>query len=325
MRNRCHDYFRAAKPTAPLPPELPGGAPSAFEVVEQGERLAGALDAVERLPRAQRTALVGRELEGRSYEELALRQATTVSAVKSLLHRARATLAHQASLPAFVTPLVARLARVRPGQIAMGMIAEHATGAAAIATIALAGTSALGSLHAPGPPAAPTAAQSQAALVAAAQQPRQTPPPGARSTRRAACSTQDAEYSHCPPTVAVLRRGAAAPRPASTPRSARGTARRQLQHRGEGAGGGRGAGGHPWRVGARRGDVRRVCRAYPDEPDKRRCAWRVGARFRDERGVCRAYADKLPLRPPPRSPSERQRPWSRERPDRRHSLPSMRQ
>ena len=37
VRNRCHDYFRAAKPTAPLPPELPGGAPSAFEVVEQGD------------------------------------------------------------------------------------------------------------------------------------------------------------------------------------------------------------------------------------------------------------------------------------------------
>ena len=201
VRNRCHDYFRAAKPTAPLPPELPGGAPSAFEVVEQGERLAGALDAVERLPRAQRTALVGRELEGRSYEELAHRQATTVAAVKSLLHRARATLAHQASLPAFVTPLVARLARVRPGQIAMGMVAEHATGAAAIATIALAGTSALGSLHAPGPPAAPTSAQSQAALVAAAHQPRQTPPPVRAKHAPGGCSTQDAEYSHCPPTV----------------------------------------------------------------------------------------------------------------------------
>jgi RNA polymerase sigma factor (sigma-70 family) len=200
VRNRCHDYFRAAKPTAPLPPELPGGAPSAFEVVEQGERLAGALDAVERLPRAQRTALVGRELEGRSYEELARRQATSVSAVKSLLHRARATLAHQASLPAFVAPLVARVARVRPGQIAMGMIAEHATGAAAIATIALAGTSALGSLHVPRPPAAPTSAQSQAALSAVAHQPRPAPssPVPAKHTHRG-CNTQDAEYSHCEP------------------------------------------------------------------------------------------------------------------------------
>jgi RNA polymerase sigma factor (sigma-70 family) len=198
VRNRCHDYFRAAKPTAPLPSELPGGAPSAFEVVEQGERLAGALDAVERLPRAQRTALVGRELEGRSYEELAHRQATTVAAVKSLLHRARATLAHQASLPAFVTPLVARLARVRPGHA--GMIAEHATGAAAIATIALAGTSALGSLHAPGPPAAPTSAQSQAALVAVAHQPRSTNPPTRPEHPSSGCTeTQDAEYSHCDP------------------------------------------------------------------------------------------------------------------------------
>jgi RNA polymerase sigma factor (sigma-70 family) len=213
VRNRCHDYFRAAKPTAPLPPELPGGVPSAFEVVEQGERLAGAIDAVERLPHAQRTALVGRELEGRSYEELALRQATTVSAVKSLLHRARATLAHQASLPAFVTPLVARLARVRPGQIAMGMIAEHATGAAAIATIALAGTSALGSLHAPGPPAAPTAAQSQAALTAVASERPPVLPPTREKRHASGCDTQDAEYSHCDPAPLQL----AAPR---APRSA---------------------------------------------------------------------------------------------------------
>ena len=240
VRNRCHDYFRAAKPTAPLPPELPGGAPSAFEVVEQGERLAGALDAVERLPRAQRTALVGRELEGRSYEELAHRQATTVAAVKSLLHRARATLAHQASLPAFVTPLVARLARVRPGQIAMGMVAEHATGAAAIATIALAGTSALGSLHAPGPPAAPTSAQSQAALVAAAHQPRQTPPPVRAKDAPGGCSTQDAEYAHCPPAVpsfAVAPRagGAGADAAAVRPVALAALRGAQLHHRGEGS------------------------------------------------------------------------------------------
>jgi RNA polymerase sigma factor (sigma-70 family) len=176
VRNRCHDYFRAARPTAPLPPELPGGAPSAFEVVERGERLAGALDAVEALPSAQRAALVGRELEGRSYEEIALRQATTVSAVKSLLHRARATLAHSASLPAFGAPLLARLPRLRIGQLLGGLIAEQAGGAAAVATIALAGTSALGSLHVPAPPAAPTAAQSRAALVAVAHQPRTRQP-----------------------------------------------------------------------------------------------------------------------------------------------------
>jgi RNA polymerase sigma-70 factor (ECF subfamily) len=197
VRNRCHDYFRAARPTSPLPSELPGGAPSAFEVVAQGERLAGALSAVERLPSAQRTALVGRELEGRSYEELARRQATTVPAVKSLLHRARTALAHQASLPAFVAPFLGRVARVRPGQIVVGMLAEHATGAAAIATFALAGTSALGSLHAPGPPGAPTSAQSQAALVAAAHEPRSTQSPVRAKHPHGGCSTEDAEYSRC--------------------------------------------------------------------------------------------------------------------------------
>jgi RNA polymerase sigma-70 factor, ECF subfamily len=197
VRNRCHDLFRAARPTSPLPPELPGGAPSAFDVVAQGERLAGALDAVDRLPSAQRTALVGRELEGRSYEELARRQATTVPAVKSLLHRARTALAHQASVPAFVGPFVARVARVRPGQMVLGMVAEHATGAAAIATIAIAGTSALGSLHAPGPPAAPTVAQSQAALAAAARRPRPAGPPVRATHRHGGCSMQQAEYSRC--------------------------------------------------------------------------------------------------------------------------------
>jgi RNA polymerase sigma factor (sigma-70 family) len=190
VRNRCHDYFRAARPTAPLPPELPGGAPSAFEVVERAERLAGALDAVEALPSAQRAALVGRELEGRSYEEIAVRQETSVSAVKSLLHRARVTLAHGASLPAFAVPLLARLPRLRAGQVLGGLIAEQTSGAAAIATIAIAGTSALGALHAPDPPAGPTAAQSRSALVTAERGPHATAPmPKARRK-----DPLDAEY-----------------------------------------------------------------------------------------------------------------------------------
>ena len=116
-------------------------------------------------------------------------------AVKSLLHRARTALAHQASMPAFAAPLIARLARVRPGQIVLGMVAEHASGAAAIATIALAGTSALGSLHLPGPPPAPTATQSRAALTAAAHQPRPTVVRAKSSD--GGCSTLDAEYSRC--------------------------------------------------------------------------------------------------------------------------------
>ena len=194
VRNRCHDYFRATRPTAPLPPELPGGSPSALEEVERGERLAGALGAVDRLPTAQRAALLGGEFEGRTYEDIAARQSTTVAAVKSLLHRARATLAHQASLPAFAAPLIARLARVRPGQVVMGMIAEQTTGVAAIAAMALAGTNALGSIHLGASPQAPTAAQAQAALTVAAKRPAPVVAPRPRGRQ---CSTSDAEYAGC--------------------------------------------------------------------------------------------------------------------------------
>jgi RNA polymerase sigma-70 factor, ECF subfamily len=193
VRNRCHDYFRAARPTAPLPPELPGGSPSAFEEVERSERLAGALSAVDRLPTAQRAALLGRELEGRSYEDIAERQATTVGAVKSLLHRARATLAHQASLPAFAAPFIARLARIRPGQVVVGLIAEQTTGVAAIAALALAGTNALGSIHVGAAPQAPTAAQAQAALGAVPGRPAGPAP----ARQQHPCSTLDAEYAAC--------------------------------------------------------------------------------------------------------------------------------
>jgi RNA polymerase sigma factor (sigma-70 family) len=196
VRNRCHDYFRANRPTAPLPPELPGGSPSAFDEVERGERLAGALDAVDQLPTAQRAALLGRELEGRSYEDIAERQATTVAAVKSLLHRARATLAHHASLPAFAAPLIARLARIRPGQVVVGLIAEQSTGVAAIAALSLAGTNALGSIHVGPSPQAPTPAQAQSALGAAANGPsRVVAPP--RPHHRPDCSTSDVEYAGC--------------------------------------------------------------------------------------------------------------------------------
>jgi RNA polymerase sigma factor (sigma-70 family) len=191
VRNRCHDYFRASRPTTPLPPELPGGSPSAFDEVVRGERLAGALSAVDQLPTAQRAALLGRELEGRSYEDIAARQSTTVAAVKSLLHRARSTLAHQASLPAFAAPLVARFPRIRPGQVVTGLIAEQTTGVAAIAALALAGTNALGSIHVGVSPKPPTAAQAQAALSAAARQPAPSPAP---ALPERGCSTMQAEY-----------------------------------------------------------------------------------------------------------------------------------
>jgi RNA polymerase sigma factor (sigma-70 family) len=56
---------------------------------EQREDLRDVISAVQSLPVRQRDAIVMRELEGRSYEEIAARLGTSHGAVRQLLHRAR--------------------------------------------------------------------------------------------------------------------------------------------------------------------------------------------------------------------------------------------
>ncbi len=58
------------------------------------------------LPARQRDALVGHALEGRSYRELASREQTTVSAIKTLIHRARSGLAEGLPLHALAVPFL---------------------------------------------------------------------------------------------------------------------------------------------------------------------------------------------------------------------------
>src|SRR5947209_632564 len=62
------------------------------EIVERRDRLRATLDAVQRLPGRQRDAIVLRELEGRSYEEISQTLTVTDAAVRQLLNRARTTL-----------------------------------------------------------------------------------------------------------------------------------------------------------------------------------------------------------------------------------------
>lgn len=101
----------------------------------------------------QRDALVGHAFEGRSYRELAARQQTTVSAVKSLIGRARRGLAADSSLPAagLGTPL-ATGARALRGLLTRGPMAGKAGGAkglvGALAQVALAATMTTGVLMA---------------------------------------------------------------------------------------------------------------------------------------------------------------------------------
>jgi RNA polymerase sigma factor (sigma-70 family) len=82
------------------------GGPTPQEAIEQREWLDWLMGAVGALPARQRDALVGHALEGRSYRELASREQTTVSAVKTLIHRARRGLAEGAPLHALGAPFL---------------------------------------------------------------------------------------------------------------------------------------------------------------------------------------------------------------------------
>ena len=94
--NRCIDELRRPRP---LPSELAADAEPAFGcraasrepavVAERSAALARLVADVRTLPSQQRSALLMRELQGLSYEELASAMAISVPAVKSLLLRAR--------------------------------------------------------------------------------------------------------------------------------------------------------------------------------------------------------------------------------------------
>jgi RNA polymerase sigma factor (sigma-70 family) len=106
-------------------------------VVERRERLRSVLDSVRDLPPRQRDALVLRELEGRSYEEISAALGVGGGAVRQLLNRARTTLRTAATA---VTP-VGLLLRVPTagsgaGESVAARVAEMtgAAGAGAVVT-----------------------------------------------------------------------------------------------------------------------------------------------------------------------------------------------
>jgi RNA polymerase sigma-70 factor (ECF subfamily) len=105
LRRSEHSARQISGPEdAPADPDsLPSGAAGPEEVA-QGKALEAAVrDLMARLPEKQRAALVLCRFEGLSYEEIAQVLETTVSAVKSLVHRA--TVAAAEALDPVETPL----------------------------------------------------------------------------------------------------------------------------------------------------------------------------------------------------------------------------
>jgi RNA polymerase sigma factor (sigma-70 family) len=94
-RNRCLNYLRKpkadAQETMDMVPEV--DAASTAERVHNREEFRQILSDVNKLPETQRAALLLREMDALSYEEIAAAMDTTVPSVKSLLVRARISLA----------------------------------------------------------------------------------------------------------------------------------------------------------------------------------------------------------------------------------------
>jgi RNA polymerase sigma factor (sigma-70 family) len=94
-RNRCLNHLRKpkadAQETMDMVPEVE--AASTAERVHNREEFRQILSDVNKLPETQRAALLLREMDALSYEEIAAAMDTTVPSVKSLLVRARISLA----------------------------------------------------------------------------------------------------------------------------------------------------------------------------------------------------------------------------------------
>jgi RNA polymerase sigma factor (sigma-70 family) len=96
-RNRCLNYLRRPQPEGVDSMDVfEAATASAAETAGAREDLHDLVGDVQSLPETQRTALVLREMEALSYEQIAAVMDKTVPAVKSLLVRARVTLAERA-------------------------------------------------------------------------------------------------------------------------------------------------------------------------------------------------------------------------------------
>ena len=94
-RNRCLNHLRRpvhqGQDSMDIHPHMHGATTA--ERVQDREELREVLNDVGTLPETQRTALLLREIDQMSYDEIAVAMDTTIPAVKSLLVRARITLA----------------------------------------------------------------------------------------------------------------------------------------------------------------------------------------------------------------------------------------
>jgi RNA polymerase sigma factor (sigma-70 family) len=119
-RNRCLNHLRRPQPTGQDSMDVferDGGTTTA-DTVHKREEFRHIVADVQELPETQRTALLLREIDALSYEQIAEAMDTTVPSVKSLLVRARVALAEAAE---------ARLLTCSEVRLELGQVAEGIT------------------------------------------------------------------------------------------------------------------------------------------------------------------------------------------------------
>lgn len=87
----------ARRPTEPLDLGVASAGGDPAQIAEQHERFAAVARMVAALPAEQRAALVLRDFEGLSYEEVGQVLGVSVAAVKGRIHRARLMVLKEAS------------------------------------------------------------------------------------------------------------------------------------------------------------------------------------------------------------------------------------
>src|SRR3989440_1031813 len=116
-RNRSLNHLRRIQAVGvdSMDVHLSDNGASTADKVHEREEFRVLVDDIQELPETQRTALVLREMDALSYEQIAEAMETTVSSVKSLLVRARVSLAEAAE---------ARLLSCEEVRIELGEVAE---------------------------------------------------------------------------------------------------------------------------------------------------------------------------------------------------------
>ncbi|HEX3279034.1 MAG TPA: sigma-70 family RNA polymerase sigma factor [Thermoleophilaceae bacterium] len=116
-RNRCLNHLRRPQPSGQDSMDVfeRDGGSSTADTVHRREEFRQIVADVQELPETQRTALLLREIDALSYEQIAEAMETTVPSVKSLLVRARVALAEAAE---------ARLLTCEEVRLELGRVAE---------------------------------------------------------------------------------------------------------------------------------------------------------------------------------------------------------